>query len=741
MHFLNYPFDKRKTKLVFRSKIEEKLNEYKNNGTIITLDTKCELGACQIKLSSEFINSCSEQLLIDILKIKKKLKVSYGVKYSIIYSILLKGDKKKSMRHYKNINPKKNVYKIVRKNTLYFLNQYLILKCIYRGIHVNIYKCKNVLDNKKFCLKVFHLMICLKENCPYYVNGEVYLTNYLYKILNEIFFLNYLDNQSIIQIEKVYFDQKKKMLFTLLPYVTYQSMYYKKRHRIYSAFNKKVQKLDNKYVETHLYSEKFLKLLFLNIYNTLNYLLKKSVTYLDLKPDNILLTSRHKEQISSYLIPVKKKKQSKASASGNCVELPKVQISIQKKLNELLQKKRKREQNTDLHDKEQYNKKIFLRQKENKKTDKSTKNRGKKPYSYCHYKKLTPNIVKNKKIKYIYNMNLSKCFEYDKNVKKIFFEKNKLSDIFFSSKDAVVYVQTFIKREKAKSVPLCYDQKKNPAHKKKETKITSNNTNKLLINNFQINKIKNLSTFKHNSKNSINFLKFYWLYFNEENSGKWSGALLPYLDIYFVHKYFCKTMCTIFHSLNLNTDQNNITNSTSQVLKEQLNSDNIYDENILKNETPKKNKLCTQEKQGLSFLENEESLHNIIKLIDFDACTLILKNFNIYTPTTDIFNSFEGLLNQSNEDIHHLSKKLSYNFGSVLYTFVFGKTPFHGKNIFKIYSNMKRNKLIFPKYRRIDKNLRHLLKKLLKNNPNKRMQFKKIKRHTWFSKVESTVIS
>ncbi|GAB68210.1 hypothetical protein PCYB_127750 [Plasmodium cynomolgi strain B] len=747
MHFLNCPFDKAKTKLVFKSKVEEKINECKNRGTVTTLDTKEHFKNCKIKLSDEFVSSCNAKLLEDILKIKKKLKVIYDVKYSIIYSILLKRGGKEKTGKCKNISPKYGAYKIVRKNTSYFLNQYLLLKCIYQSAYGNIYRCKNIVDNKKYCLKVFHVGICLKQNCPYYVNSQVYLTNYLYKILNEIFFLNYLDNQNVIQIEEVLFDQKKNILFTLMPQVPYQSMYFKKKYGIYSVHAKKTQKIDNSCVEVHLYSENFLKLLFLNIYDTLTYLLHKSVTYLDLKPDNILLTCRYVQEISSYHVPVKRKKRNNPIATETkCVEISKIQMDIQKKLNENSKKRPKKNDSTGGHAEKLYNINIFLRKKEKRTNDLEEKRRRKMLYTHCHYKNITPKRVKNKKIKYIHNVDLSKCYEYDTNVKKVFFVKNKLNDIFFSSHDATSYIQTFVKKMKRKDVPPSDGPPKTPPFKKEETKTKtkaktiSNSAHKLRANGYLINKIKNLSIFKHKSTNSISFLKFYWLYFSEEDSGKWSGALLPYLDVYFVHKHLCKGEGTDGHALNIGVQRNGGSTDRGDPPQERIHSDNPHDADMLKNEPNQKDELYTEDSSELPFSQNENCHHNIIKLIDFDDCSFILKNLNVYSPTTDIFNSFEGLFDVSNADVH-LSKKLSYNFGSVLYTFLFGRTPFYGDHIFEIYQNMKSNKLVFPKYRKIDKDLKRLLRKLLKHNPDKRMQFKKIKRHKWFSKGEPTVSS
>ncbi|KAI4836895.1 protein kinase [Plasmodium brasilianum] len=732
MHFLNNIFEKTKIHLEFRKKLDEKLNEHIKSGIIIANEkfsgTKQGYRNSRIKLSNEFIENCNEKLLLDILKINKKLKLCYDVKYHIIYSVLLKRCRKNNSigveKKYEQIM--NNVYKIKRKNTSYFMNQYLIIKCIYTGEFGNVYYCRDVIENKNYCLKIFYLGLCLKENCPYYINDQVYLTNHFCKILNEIFFLNYLENKNIIHIEKIFFDEKKKILFAIFPYVKYQSMYYKKKYGIYSIYNKTVC-IDKKHVQINLYSENFLGHLFLNIYNTLIYLLQKSVAYVDLKPDNILLTKRNKEEIASYIVHVKKKKITKTCALTKCLDLASIETNIKKKLI----KSSKIEYKKDDGDASSFNKKIFLSRK------KKRTNEIKGGHSYCLYKKLNTEKLKNKKIKYLYNINLSQCFEYNNNVKRIFFIENKLSNIFFSADEAAVYIQTFIQRKKTEESNFLEPKKGIVCKKYKNTTI---NSIKPPTKRCQINKIKNLSIFKYMENNSVSFLKFYWLYFNQDKIENVNKDFLIYLDIHFINKYFYEGINTNNNILDLFGKQelkrhNKSKMNKNQESKKQHNSENTENSNIINSENSEKGELQKQDNKQFCFSESEINNMNLMKLIDFDTCSFILKNFSTHIQATDIFNSFEYLFNVNNK-VAQLSKKLSYNFGSVLYTFLFGKTPYYGDNIFEIYRNMKNGKLVFPKYRKIDINLKHLLRNLLNNNPDKRMQFKKIKRHIWFSKFE-----
>ncbi|CRH01550.1 protein kinase, putative [Plasmodium relictum] len=716
MHFLNNSFEKNNFKLEFRKQLEEKINVYIKSGIIanelLSEEKKHIFKNIQIKINKELIKNYNEKFLLDILNINSsKLKLCYEVKYNIIHSILLK---KKYIKNNINKDEKaiNNIYKIKKKNISYFVNEFLIIKCIHSGEYGNIYYCKNVLENKKCCMKIFYLELCLKKNCPYYINNEVYLTNYFHKILNEIFFLNYLNHNNIIKIKNIFFDEKKKILFIVFPYVKYQSMHYKKKYGVYSIYNK-VTKVD-KYIKIFLYSEKFIRSLFLNIYNTLTYLLEKNVAYLDLKPDNILLTTRLKNEIIPFSLKLKKKKKKrniKDNSLEKNIELPKLELNIYKKLNK----------NQNKYDKKSfYNNKIFSRKKKEKK---------RKNY-FCFFKKLSLKKLKNKNIKYIYNINLPTCFAYDKNVKRIFFKENKLDDIFFSSNDSNVFIQMFIqKRENYNILNLSKDSK----YKKNKGDIVKRiKKDKIRLNKYNINKIRNLSIFKYKKKKNMNFLKFYWLYFNEE---KMFNDFLLYVDIYFINKYFCKKIIKKNNILVINKNQ-------KQKINNEMN--NQQTENILNNENSQRKisnyynrrEIHKEDKERkYNFSNDEINKINIMRLIDFDTCAFILKNNNSYTVGTNIFNSFECLFNFTNKNIQ-FSKKLSYNFGSVLYAFLFGRTPYYGDDIFEIYNNMKKNKLVFPKYRKINKILKNLLRKLLNNNPDNRIQFRIIKQHKWFTNIE-----
>ncbi|SCM08988.1 protein kinase, putative [Plasmodium chabaudi adami] len=742
MFFLTNPFEKKKNNVIFRAKLEEKLNEYLCNGTIISGDNsfddekkKIKQGdISQIKITNEFAHNCNTNLLINILKIHKKLKVCYDVKYNVVYSLLLKSFEKRSNicinTKSKKCKPMTNVYKIKRKNISYFMNQYHIIKCIYSSEYGNTYYCKNVIDNKKYCIKLFYLRLCLKDNCPYYINNKVYLTNYFYKILSEIFFLNYLENNNIINIEQIFCDEKNEILFTIFPYIKHQSMYYKKKHKIYSIYNKKLVRLENQKFKIHLYSENFIKHIFLNIYNTINYLLQKNVAYLDLKPDNILLTHRNSDTIESYEVSFSKKKKveklNKVHISPTSKEISNIDISLRTKFKEQI----KESCTKDEYIKSTYANKIFLTTEKNKKTVTSKNN----IHNYCSYTNLKPEkLKKNKKIKYIYNVNLPKSFEYDKNVKRIFFTKNKLDAFFFAPHNTTTHIQTFIQRKNKHNKSYILDQSQNNLYKKYEKRKTSNK--------IYINKIKNLSIFKYNQKHSINFLKFYWLYFNIGKSCDINNDFLVYLDLYFFRKYY-NQIGNIYTDI-LSMDRNQYieisgikTRDDNICEKEKKENMDDKDKNAYKEKIQNLDIVPTDDmEKQLCLSKNEINYNNSIKIIDFDACTFIIKSFNTYTRETDMFNSFESLFPNINKKVE-LSKKQAYNFGSVLYTFLFGIPPYHGKDIFEVYDNMKNNTLYFPKYRKINTDLKNLLRKLLNTKPDKRMHFKKIKQHRWFSKYK-----
>ncbi|VWU48417.1 protein kinase, putative [Hepatocystis sp. ex Piliocolobus tephrosceles] len=861
MHFFSYPLNTN-TYSLFKEKVNEKFNHYINDGKIILSNNIAEevkknvaqnasttatvnnvtKNIDQLKISNTFSNSLNKSLLLNILKIKKQITICYDVKFRIIHSVLLKKYKNKKINIKINKNSLSNIFKIKRKNVSYFVNQFLIIKCIYSSEYGNIYYCKNIIDNKKYCLKLFYLNLCLKNNHPIYIDNEVHLNSYLDNIINEILVVNCVcNNKNIIHIEKIFYDKKQDILMIIFPYIKYQSMYYKNKYNIYSV-DKKITTI-NKRLNISLYSETFIKNLFIKLHTILTYLLKKSIAYVDFKPDNILLVNRPPQIIQAYTIQLKKKKKK----SKPEIKLPNMETLIQNEINKNAEKKNVESKNVESKNVESKNvesknvesKNVESKNVESKNVEKtnvesknvektnvesknvektnvesknvttlfnknifSNKKKKKEIHtnrsSYCSYQDLNTKKIKNKKIKYIYNINLSKCFEYDQNVRNIFFIKHKLNDFSFLLDNIDVFIQIFIlknkgeqerekdrekdrenerekegemgrqREEEKKNEEKCLDKKctsdglsiqsrthklnsfSYPCGKKKHKK----KTNVSVTKRCPINKIQNKYFFKYDEKNSINFLKLYWLYFNNFPNLNINKEILTYLDLYFINKYFYKDMHIYIPGLNIYKQpppfQQNITHINSEKLytieytaKQNINnvttnSDNYKNKNI-NTEKCKKNVLKKQGTQiNVSLLEKlsqDINTHdtNIIKLIDFDTCFFIQKNKNIQTPTTDIFNSYECLFNVNNNN-SDIFKRMSYNFGSVLYTFVYGKTPYFGKNIFEIYDNMKNDRLLFPKYRKIDQKLKSLLRNLLNNDPDKRIQFKKIKRHKWFTK-------
>ncbi|SOV19900.1 protein kinase, putative [Plasmodium sp. DRC-Itaito] len=741
-YFFNNQFDKKDIQDTFLNILHEKLKEYIQLGILSNCTYyKYEIEKCpkeQIKINTNLINNFNETLLLNILKINNNLKIYYDIKYNIIHSLLLKQYNKNKVIFNKNgHNIIKNLYKIKKKCTSYFINEFLIIKCIHYTQFGNVYYCKNIFNNKKYCMKLFYLIPCLKYNCPYYINDQVFITNYFYKILNEIFFLIYLKNKNIVHIEKIFWDNKKKTICIFLQYIKYQSMYFKKKVGFYSIYkknNKKIYILEknnkNKFLQIQLYSENFIKELFLHIYKTLISLLKKNVAYHDLKPDNILLNKRILHEIITCTVQVKNKrkikntKQKEITKKSN-IEIVNVEYNIQKKLTNISKKRARNDNNNDIIN--LYNKNIFGRRKkeEDKENEQELKKKKNTKVHFYPYYKIDLESIKKNKIKYIYNVKLNKCLEYDENIKGIFFMKNNLSKIcFFSSYDSTVHIQMFVKKNKnishQNSDQNKLDEQKSNYNNDKKNQvehmynipreyITTHNVH----NNYEINKIRNMSIFKCTPKKYIRFLKFYWIYLNKEDLKKQNvDSFLIYLDLYFISKYLNK----IFNSNNILC----IKQYQNQKVKKHHNQ--ILIESKIEHDINKK--LYNNNNNENEFNMNKD----FFKLIDFDTCSFISQNCN--HPGTNIFSPYEALFNVTNKDINYY-KKLSYNFGSVLYTFVYGKSPYYGKDIFEIFQNMQR-RLKFPKYRKINKDLRNLLRKLLKKNQDERIQFKKIIRHKWF---------
>ncbi|SOV83811.1 protein kinase, putative [Plasmodium sp. gorilla clade G3] len=746
-YFFNNQLDKKVIQDTFLNILHEKTKEYIQSGVLSNCTYyKHEIEKCpkeQIKINTKLINDFNEKFLLDILKINNNLKIYYDIKYNIIYSLLLKPyNKNKDIFNNCRYNIIKNLYKIKKKCTSYFINEYLIIKCIHNTQFGNIYYCKNVFNNKKYCMKLFYLIPCLKYNCPYYINDQVFMTNYFHKILNEIFFLIYLKNKNIILIEKIFWDNKKKIICIFLQYIKYQSMYFKKKNGIYSIYKKNKKKYiileknnKNNTVQIQLYSENFLKYLFLHIHKTLISLLKNNVAYHDLKPDNILLNKRNLHEIITCSVQVKNKKKIKNIKKKNLNKKSKIDIldieyNIQKELTNISKKRNRNENNNDIIN--LYNKNIFgIREKErDKKNEQKIKEKKNTNVHFSPYYKFDLDSIKKNKIKYIYNVKLNKCLEYDEKVKEIFFMKNNLRKIFlFSSNDTTVHIQMFVKKNKNISnqnldKKKFVEQKSNSNNNKRnKVEYLYNNQSKYISthnmnNNCQINKIRNMSIFKCTPKKYVSFLKFYWIYLNKEDLKNHNvDSFLIYLDLYFINKYFNKK----FNSNNIlglkqYENQKVKKHQGQKQMKNKIEYNNI-------------NKKLNNNNNNVNNNDNRFNENNdFFKLIDFDTCSFISQNCN--HPGTNIFSPYEALFNVTNKNIDYY-KKLSYNFGSVLYTFVYGKPPYYGKDIFEIFQNMQK-KLTFPKYRKINKDLRNLLRKLLKKNQDERMQFKKIKRHKWF---------
>ena len=75
--------------------------------------------------------------------------------------------------------------------------------------------------------------------------------------------------------------------------------------------------------------------------------------------------------------------------------------------------------------------------------------------------------------------------------------------------------------------------------------------------------------------------------------------------------------------------------------------------------------------------------------------------------------------------------------GCILYQFLVGKTPFHGKNADEVFNNILERRLTFPSF--IDEDAADLIDKLLDSNPDSRLGmkgFKDLKGHPYFKDMD-----
>ena len=75
-----------------------------------------------------------------------------------------------------------------------------------------------------------------------------------------------------------------------------------------------------------------------------------------------------------------------------------------------------------------------------------------------------------------------------------------------------------------------------------------------------------------------------------------------------------------------------------------------------------------------------------------------------------------------------------YGIGAVLYEMLSGHTPFYGKDLRSLYTNIVAKKLLFPEF--FSDTAKDLIKKLLEKNPQKRIELDDIKKHKFFRGIE-----
>ena len=72
--------------------------------------------------------------------------------------------------------------------------------------------------------------------------------------------------------------------------------------------------------------------------------------------------------------------------------------------------------------------------------------------------------------------------------------------------------------------------------------------------------------------------------------------------------------------------------------------------------------------------------------------------------------------------------------GVTVYTFVYGKVPFHDDNILALYSKIQSDQVQFPDQPVISEELKDLIRKMLHKDPSQRLKLWQIKVSNIFEK-------
>lgn len=118
-----------------------------------------------------------------------------------------------------------------------------------------------------------------------------------------------------------------------------------------------------------------------------------------------------------------------------------------------------------------------------------------------------------------------------------------------------------------------------------------------------------------------------------------------------------------------------------------------------------------------------------VKIADFGVCNEFDGNdaFLSSTAGTPAFIAPEALSNNK------FSGKASdiWSMGVTVYTFVYGKVPFHDDNILALYSKIQNDSVQFPDQPVVSEELKDLIRKMLHKDPSQRLKLWQVKEHPW----------
>lgn len=142
---------------------------------------------------------------------------------------------------------------------------------------------------------------------------------------------------------------------------------------------------------------------------------------------------------------------------------------------------------------------------------------------------------------------------------------------------------------------------------------------------------------------------------------------------------------------------------------------------------------------GLEYIHSKGIIHRDLKTSNILVSNNSVKicDFGLSKYMTDPVKNRCGTPNYMPPEIlekeDHSRASDIWSLGVVIYTMIVGRPPFETKSIEQTYNRIKAGLYYFPINIQIDNNAKDLIKKLLVNDPTKRLSIAEIRKHDFFS--------